>query len=97
MLSFFTGKDWDKAKPMRQWLVDTYIDLGWPPESFLRCLDGDTALFSRLAHRAARSREGMDFLQRLPSALQRAPELASRWRRPIEEVLDDPHRPIDFE
>ncbi|WP_309896693.1 hypothetical protein [Archangium sp.] len=97
LLSFFTGKDWDKAKPMRQWLVDTYIELNWPPDSFLRCLDGDTALFFRLAHRAARSREGMDFLQRLPAALERAPELAARWRRPIEEVLANPHRPIDFE
>jgi hypothetical protein len=97
IVSFLTGKDWDKAKPMRQWLVDTYVDLGWPPESFLRSLDGDTALFFRLAHRAARSRDGMDFLRRLPSALERAPELAARWRRPIEEVLNDPHRPIDFE
>ncbi|HYO52418.1 hypothetical protein [Archangium sp.] len=97
VVSFITGKDWDKAKPLRQWLIDTYVSCGWPPESFLRSLDGDTALFFRLARRAARGPKGMDFLHRLPSALEAAPELAPRWRRPIEEVLADPHRPVDFE
>lgn len=97
LASLLSGQEWDKAKPLRQWLVDLYVGRHWPPASFLRCLEGDTALFFRLAHRAARTRAGMDFLHRLPSALQVAPELASRWRRPIEEVLDNPHRPVDFE
>ncbi|HZH15717.1 MAG TPA: hypothetical protein VE057_15300 [Archangium sp.] len=97
LASLFTGKNWDRAKQLRQWLVDTYVSCGWPPESFLRSLNGDTALFFRLARRAARTHEGMEFLRRLPSALEAAPELASHWRRPIEEVLADPHRPVDFE
>ncbi|HEX5751283.1 MAG TPA: hypothetical protein VFZ09_33980 [Archangium sp.] len=97
LASLLTGKDWDRAKQLRQWLVDTYVSLHWPPESFLRSLRGDPPLFFRLAHRAARTPAGMDFLRRLPSALDAAPELASRWRRPIEEVLANPHRPIDFE
>jgi hypothetical protein len=97
LVAFITGKDWDKAKPLRQWLVDTYVSCNWPPESFLRSLDGDTQLFFRLAHRAARTRAGMDFLRRLPSALDAHPELAARWRRPVEEVLANPDRPIDFE
>lgn len=97
VVSTLTGKDWDKAKPMRQWLVDTYVSRDWPPESFLRSLGGDIALFFRLAHRAAHTQAGMDFLRRLPSALEAAPELAPRWRRPIEEVLADPQRPVDFE
>ncbi|HZI06698.1 MAG TPA: hypothetical protein VEZ71_21915, partial [Archangium sp.] len=97
LASLFTRKDWDRAKQLRQWLVDTYVSCGWPPESFLRSLDGDTALFFRLARRAARTHDGIEFLQRLPSALEAAPELAPHWRRPIEEVLADPHRPVDFE
>jgi hypothetical protein len=97
LVSMFTGKDWDKAKPLRQWLVDIYVSCNWPPESLLRCLNGDTALFFRLARRAARSSKGLDFLHQLPSALERAPELAPHWRRPIEEVLENPHRPVDFE
>ncbi|KFA93004.1 hypothetical protein [Archangium violaceum] len=97
LASLLTGKDWDRAKQLRQWLVDTYVSRDWPPESFLRSLDGDTALFFRLARRAARTPAGMDFLSRLPSALDAAPELAPRWRRPIEAVLADPHRPVDFE
>jgi len=95
MSAALTGKDWDKAKPLRRWLIETYVDRRWPPESFLRCLDGDVELFFKLAHRAARTRAGMAFLQRLPSALEDAPELASRWRRPIADALADPDRVSD--
>jgi hypothetical protein len=95
MSAVLTGKGWDKAKPLRRWLIEAYVDHRWPPESLLRCLDGDVGLFFKLAHRAARSRKGAAFLERLPSALEAAPELASRWRRPIEDALDDPHRVTD--
>ncbi len=95
--SFFTGEDWDKAKPVRRWLIDTYVHCDWPPESFLRALDGDVPLFFRLVHRAAKTSEGMRYLRRLPSALDADPRLASRWRRPIEEALAHPHRAVDFE
>lgn len=97
LAAFFSVKDEGKAKHMRQWLIEIYIACNWPPESLLRCLSGNTELLRRLASRAVRTRGGMDYLERLPSALKAAPELASRWRRPIEEVLADPRRPVDYE
>jgi hypothetical protein len=91
----FTGKDPDKAKPLRKWLLNAYVSYRWPPESFLRCLRGDTELFFKLAHRAARTREGKAFLHSLPAALDAEPELASQWRRPVEEALSNPYRVTD--
>lgn len=83
----FIGDDWDEAKAWRSWLIDRWIEWGWPPAAFLRCLAGDEALFQRLARRAAESREGRAFLRRLPEALATAPDLAEIWRGPITRAL----------
>ena len=90
--SAFTGKHWDKAKLLRRWLIDAYVTNQWPPESFLRCMQGDTHLFFVLVSRAVRINGGLAFLRALPGALQSRPELAERWRHPIEEALVNPHR-----
>ena len=92
-----TGKDWDRAKPLRHWLLDAYMDFGWPADSFLRCMGEDTALFRRIVHRAAKSSEGMAFIRLLPSAFDAAPELARFWSYPVEQALAEPHRPVDYE
>ncbi|NOK09487.1 hypothetical protein [Corallococcus exercitus] len=95
--SLFTGKDWDKAKHLRHWYFDIYIDSAWPGDSFLRGLAEDTGLFWRMVHRAAKSQRGLAFLQMLPSALRADPELIRFWRHPVEEALENPSRPVDFE
>lgn len=102
MSAWITGdedkdKGWNYAKPVRQWLIDTYVACGWPAESLLRCLNGDERLFRRLAHRAARSARGLEFLRQLPRRLDSEPELARRWRFSVEEVLTDPYRTVDYE
>lgn len=96
LASAITGRDWDKAKPLRHWLIDTYVSRGWPPGSLLRCLDADTALFQRLVHRASRTQDGLSFLRGLPSAVESDPALA-KWRRAVADALKDPWRPVDYE
>jgi hypothetical protein len=91
-------KDWDKARPMRWWLIDTYVRQGWPSASLLRCLDGDEQLFRRLVYRAARSSLGLKFLDTLPHALTVSePELARMWSRAVKDAVAHPYRPVDYE
>jgi hypothetical protein len=97
LASVMTGKDWDKAKPLRQWLIEAYVSLGWPPGSLLLCLNGDTTLFRRLVPHAARLPGGLRFLQSLPFALEAEPALVPVWHRVIAEALADPWRPVDYE
>jgi hypothetical protein len=97
LASVITGKDWDKAKPLRHWLIETYVSRDWPPGSFLKCLNGDTTLFRRLVHRASRLPGGLRFLQSLPSALDAEPALAPAWRRAIAEAIANPWSPVDHD
>jgi hypothetical protein len=89
------SKGEERARPLRHWLIDTYVSLNWPPESLLRCVEGDTQLFRRLAARAARSYQGMAFLRRMLAALETYPELASRWRYFVADVLANPYSADD--
>ncbi|HSP78169.1 MAG TPA: hypothetical protein VLQ93_06550, partial [Myxococcaceae bacterium] len=86
--SILSGKDpEERSNRLRHWLLDIYRSCGWPPESFLRSLNGDTELFFRLVEQARRSPGGRDFLLSLRSALDRAPDLIPLWRRPVEDAL----------
>jgi hypothetical protein len=89
--------NWDLAKRLRWWLLDTYIVLNWPPVSFLRCMGGDEKLFQRLVFRAAKTHQGRDFLHKLPQALASEPELERRWRYAVKEALANPLHPVDYE
>jgi hypothetical protein len=94
------GWHWDHARSLRHWLVDTYVSLEWPPESFLRCLKGDLELFRRVvAHgvRSERSQEALAYLRRLPSTLDAHPDLASHWRRVVDKALSNPYAPVDYD
>jgi hypothetical protein len=95
--SLITGSDWDKAKPLRHWLLDAYVDNQWPAESLLRTLKGETELFYRLAQRAFRSREGAAYLRGLPDALTADPSLQSTWRWPVEQAFRHPRDLTDYD
>jgi hypothetical protein len=79
--------DWDRAKPWRDWLLDTFVQNGWPPDSFLRSLGGNKELFYHLMSRAEGSPEGRIFVRKLPATLEADPELARLWRGPLEDSL----------
>lgn len=98
-LDLVMADGWDKAKPWRHWLLDTYISQGWPRQSFLRALGGDIRLFDRLCHRARRKLgwKGHDFIEGLPDALAEDPALAAIWERPMQDLIIDPDRPVDYD
>lgn len=81
--------EWDLARSWRHWLLDTWIDQRWPLPAFLRSFGEDEALFSRVAHRAAKKSRKRELLFALEGVLRSDRDLAKRWAGPLARVLRD--------
>jgi hypothetical protein len=78
--SWWSLFSWDRGKHWRHWLVDIWIERGWPPDSFLHCL-GDAELARKAFERADDSgRHGREWLRSLLPSLEEQPALLRIWR-----------------
>jgi hypothetical protein len=81
-------KEWDVARNWREWLVQTWMDKKWPPETFLRTLKHDRRLLDDCCT-AIRYRFGrLEFVESLLSAARRD-DLLNEWREPLRYWYDD--------
>jgi hypothetical protein len=88
---------WDVAKTWRHWILDAWTDHEWPPASFLRCMNGDEALFLRIAHRARWQWRGREFLHRIAASLDEDAALAAKWREPVDRALGFGSLGVDYD
>lgn len=83
--SWWRSFSWDRAKPWREWLLDTWVERSWPADSLVRCLDDDIELAHEVFKRASKqSSASKAWLRSLRPALGHHRSLLRAWH----EVVD---------
>lgn len=87
-LTWFSERGWDRAKALRHWLVDAWIENRWPPPDLIRTIDGmrgEGMLYIKVGKRAWKTPEGRALLAAARDNLP--PELPSKWGGVLTQTL----------
>jgi hypothetical protein len=91
---------WDKARPWRLWLLDTWLVQRWPVDALLRLLDrmkDGERLLERLAKRAWKVNGGPELLSHMLNAATETPSLSGRWGPALRTSLRRGPQPYDWD